>query len=107
MLEMGRAVDRLAREESIKFLVFIEQREGKIRKASFEALSLAARLGGGQEAAVIAGKGVTEEPRELGKYVAGKVYVADRDELALYSNRGYVGAPQAAKEKESPDAVLI
>jgi electron transfer flavoprotein alpha subunit len=91
----------------MKFLVFIEQRDGKIRKASLEALSLAARLGGAPAAAVIAGKGVADSARQLGKYGAGKVYVADRDDLALYSNRGYVGALQAAREKESPDAVLI
>jgi electron transfer flavoprotein alpha subunit len=33
--------------------------------------------------------------------------VADRPELALYSNKGYVGALDAAAKKESPDAVLI
>jgi electron transfer flavoprotein alpha subunit len=91
----------------MKFLVFIEQRDGKIRKASLEALALAARLGGAPAAAVIAGKGIGGAAGELGKYGAAKVYVADRDDLALYSNRGYVGALQAAKEKESPDAVLI
>ena len=91
----------------MKFLVFIEQRDGKVRKASLEALSLASRLVGGPVSAVIAGKGIADAAGELGKYGAGKVYVADRDDLALYSNRGYVGALQAAKEKESPDAVLI
>ena len=91
----------------MKFLVFIEQREGKIRKASLEALSLARRLGGGPVAAVIAGKGVTALAKDLGKYGAGTVYVADRDELALYSNKGYVGALDAATKLASPEAVLI
>ena len=91
----------------MKFLVFIEQRDGKIRKASLEALSLAKKLGGGPAAAVIAGKGVTALAKELGKYGAGTVYVADRDDLALYSNKGYVGALDAAAKKASPDAVLI
>jgi electron transfer flavoprotein alpha subunit len=91
----------------MKFLVFIEQREGKIRKASLEALSLARKLGGGPAAAVIAGKGVAGLAKELGAYGAGTVYVADRDELALYSNKGYVGAVDAATKKENPDAVLI
>ncbi|HET9795784.1 MAG TPA: electron transfer flavoprotein subunit alpha/FixB family protein [Thermoanaerobaculia bacterium] len=91
----------------MKFLVFIEQRDGKIRKASLEALSLAARLAGGPVSAVIAGKAIGEAAKELGKFGAAKVYVADRDDLALYSNRGYGGALQAAREKESPDAVLI
>jgi electron transfer flavoprotein alpha subunit len=91
----------------MKFLVFIEQREGKIRKASLEALSLARRLAGGPVAAVLPGKGVTALAKDLAPYGAGVVYVADRDELALYGNKGYVGALDAAAEKESPDAVLI
>ncbi|HYX20791.1 MAG TPA: electron transfer flavoprotein subunit alpha/FixB family protein [Thermoanaerobaculia bacterium] len=91
----------------MKFLVFIEQRDGKIRKASLEALSLARRLGGGPAAAVLPGKGVTALAKELGRYGAGTVYVADRDDLALYSNKGYVGALDAAAKKASPDAVLI
>src|SRR5207253_5920366 len=33
--------------------------------------------------------------------------VADRDDLALYSNKGYVGALDAATGKENPNAVLI
>ena len=91
----------------MKFLVFIEQREGKIRKASLEALSLARKLGGGPAAAVIAGKGVSALAKELGKYGAGTVYLADRDELELYSNKGYVGAVDAATKAANPDAVLI
>jgi electron transfer flavoprotein alpha subunit len=91
----------------MKFLVFIEQRDGKVRKASLEALSLARRLAGGPVAAVLPGKGVTALAKDLGKYGAGVVYVADRDDLALYSNKGYVGALDAATGKESPNAVLI
>jgi len=91
----------------MKFLVFIEQRNGKIRKASLEALSLASKLAEGSVAAVLPGKGVTGLAGGLGKYGAGVVYVADQDILALYSAKGYVGALDAAAMKESPDAVLI
>jgi electron transfer flavoprotein alpha subunit len=91
----------------MKFLVFIEQRDGKIRKASLEALSLARKLGGGPAAAVLPGKGVAALAKDLGRYGAGTVYVADREELALYSTKGYVGALNAAVEKEKPDAVLL
>ena len=91
----------------MKFLVFIEQREGRIRKASLEALSLARRLSGGPVAAVLPGKGVSALASDLGPYGAGVVYVADRDELAVYGNKGYVGALDAAAKKENPDAVLI
>ncbi len=91
----------------MKFLVFIEQRDGKIRKASLEALSLASKLAGGSVAAVLPGSGVADLAGGLGKYGAGVVYVADQDILALYSAKGYVGALDAAATKESPDAVLI
>src|SRR5258705_5856905 len=91
----------------MKFLVFIEQREGKIRKASLEALSLARRLSGGPVAAVLTGKGVAALAGGLGKYGAGVVYVADQEDLALYSTKGYVGALDAAAKMASPDAVLL
>src|SRR4029077_5750950 len=91
----------------MKFLVFIEQRDGKIRKASLEALSAARRLAGEPVAAVLPGKGVAALAAGLGKYGAGVVYVADRDDLALYSTKGYVGALDAAAKKESPNAVLL
>jgi electron transfer flavoprotein alpha subunit len=91
----------------MKFLVFIEQREGKIRKASLEALSLARKLAGGPVAAVLPGKGITPLAAGLGKHGAATVHVADRDDLALYSTQGYVGALQGASQKESPDAILI
>ena len=52
----------------MKFLVFIEQRDGKIRKASLEALSLARKLGGGPAAAVLRRQGrrrAREGPRQV------------------------------------------
>ena len=91
----------------MKFLVFIEQRDGRIRKASLEALGLARRLVGGPVAAVLPGQGVTPLAAALGKSGAGVVYVADRGDLELYSNKGYVGALDAAAQKEGPDAVLL
>jgi electron transfer flavoprotein alpha subunit len=91
----------------MRFLVFIEQREGRLRKASLEALALARRLAGGPVAAVLPGKGVTPLAGALGKSGAGVVYVADRDDLELYSNKGYVGALDAAAQKETPDVVVI
>ncbi|HKF45126.1 MAG TPA: electron transfer flavoprotein subunit alpha/FixB family protein [Thermoanaerobaculia bacterium] len=91
----------------MKFLVFIEQRDGKIRKASLEALSLARKLGGGPQAAVLPGKGVEALAAGLGKFGAGVVYVPDQEDLALYSAKGYVGALDAAAKKENPDAVLL
>jgi len=56
---------------------------------------------------VLPGKGVTPLAKDLGRYGAATVYVADRDDLALYSNKGYLGALDAAARTETPDAVLI
>src|SRR5512140_1824922 len=62
-------------------LVFIEQRDGKIRKSSLEALALGHSLSkksGGALAAVIAGSGIGSLASELAAYGAAKVFVADK-----------------------------
>jgi len=91
-------------------LVFVEQREGKIRKASLESLTLARKLAektGGQVAAVIAGSGVAGLAPELGRFGAARVFVADKPELALYSCEGYTAALDAAATASSPSIVLV
>ncbi len=91
-------------------LVFIEQRDGKIRKASLEALTLGRTLAGktgGSLAAVVAGSGISGLASELAAYGAATVYVADRPELTLYSSEGYVAALDAAAKAFSPSVVLV
>jgi len=91
-------------------LVFIEQRDGKIRKASLEALTLgrtlAARTGGALGAA-IAGSGIGGLAPELAAYGAAKVFVADAPELAAYSSEGYTAALDAAVAAFSPSILLV
>jgi len=91
-------------------LVFIEQRDGKIRKASLEALTLgrtlAARTGGSLGAA-IAGSGIGGLAPELAAYGAAKVFVADAPELAAYSSEGYTAALDAAVAAFSPSILLV
>ena len=61
-------------------LVFIEQRDGKIRKASFEALTLGREVAaktGGALGAVVAGSGIAGLAAELAPWGAAKVFVAD------------------------------
>ncbi len=77
------------------FLVFIEQRNGQIRKASLEALSEAYRLSekvGGNVTALIVGKDVKALAGNLPKYHPHKVLVADSGDLANYSTEGYAAA---------------
>ena len=90
-------------------LVFIEQRDGKIRKSSLEALTLGnslSRKTGGALAAVIAGSGIGGLAGELGAYGASKVFVADRPELQLFSTEGYTAALDAAATAFQPSIVL-
>ena len=91
-------------------LVFIEQRDGKIRKASFEALTLGREVAaktGGALGAVVAGSGIASLAPELAAYGAAKVFVADKPELALYSCEGYTAALDAAVAAFAPAVVLV
>ena len=90
-------------------LVFIEQRDGKIRKASLEALTLGRTVAGklgGSVGAVVAGSGVASLAADLAAYGAAKVFVADAADLALYSCEGYTAALDAAATAFSPTVVL-
>ncbi len=90
-------------------LVFIEQRDGKIRRSSLEALTLGRALSqktGGTLGAVVAGSGIASLAGELAAYGAAKVFVADRPELALFSSEGYAAALDAAVTAFKPSIVL-
>jgi len=91
-------------------LVFIEQRDGKIRKASLEALTLGRTLAGktgGALGACLAGSGIGGLAPELAAYGAAKVFVADAPELALYSSEGYTAALDGAVAAFSPSILLV
>jgi electron transfer flavoprotein alpha subunit len=91
-------------------LVFIEQRDGKIRKASLEALTLGRTLAaktGGQLAASLAGSGIGGLAPELAAYGASKVFVADAPELASYSCEGTTAALDAAVAAFTPSILLV
>jgi len=91
-------------------LVFIEQRDGKIRKASLEALTLGRTLAGktgGALGACLAGSGVASLAPELAAYGAAKVFVADAPELKLYSSEGYTAALDGAVTAFSPSVLLV
>jgi electron transfer flavoprotein alpha subunit len=87
-------------------LVFVEQREGEIRKASLQAISEAKRLGG-PVSAVLPGSGVGDAAAGLGAWGADKVYVADDANLGLYSAEGYAEAVVKAAEQAEPLAIFF
>jgi len=91
-------------------LVFIEQRDGTIRKGSLEALSEARRqaaAAGWPVAAVLPGSGIESEAAKLGAWGAQKVFVADDPNLKLYSAEGYAEAVAKAAERFGPDAIFF
>jgi electron transfer flavoprotein alpha subunit len=87
-------------------LVFAEQRDGKIKKAAFEAVSkghdVAAKLGLSLLVVAI-GDGLDTE--SLGNYGASKVIVFDNPQLANYSANAY--AKLIAKAAKENDATVI
>ena len=90
-------------------LVFIEQREGRIRSVSHEVLGEAARLkaaGGGEVVAVLP---CASDPGAASLAAAGadRVLVATHTAFASYEALGYTRAVAQVVEKEKPAIVLF
>lgn len=85
--------------------VVVDQRDGKVRKVTFELLSAAAKTGE-EVTAVLMGKGVSGLAAELGKFGADKVLVAEGDVFANYNTGAYV-VQAAAMVKEYDPAVIL
>ena len=90
-------------------LVFVEQRDGEIRKASLQAISQAKREGGagGPVTAVLPGSGIAGAAAGLGTWGADKVFVADDPNLALYSAEGYSEVVAKVAEQTQPSAIFF
>ncbi|MBK9143728.1 MAG: electron transfer flavoprotein subunit alpha/FixB family protein [Candidatus Melainabacteria bacterium] len=88
-------------------LVFIEQRNGHIRKSSLEALCEAKRKSGGEPvSALLVGENVKGLAAEVGKYHPAKIYVADAGAFASYSTEGYTSALVEGVKKADPKFVF-
>jgi electron transfer flavoprotein alpha subunit len=91
-------------------LVFVEQRNGEIRKASLQALSEAKRqaaAAGWSVSAVLPGSGMGDAAAGLGAWGADKVFVADDPNLLRYSAEGYAEAVAKAVESAQPSAIFF
>jgi electron transfer flavoprotein alpha subunit len=91
-------------------LTFAEQRDGKLRRPSLEAVSEARRLAGalgGPVTTVIVGSGVEGLATELAAHGADVVHVFDQAELALYATEPYSRAVAEAVKEAQPEAVLV
>jgi len=89
------------------FLVFVEQRNGQLRKASVEALSEAKRRAQGQKVtALLVGSGVKALAAEVAKYGPDSVLVVDSAAMADYSTEAFALATAEAVKKADPKYVF-
>jgi len=91
-------------------LIFAEQREGILRKASLEAVSEGHRIANqlGEELSVLLiGSSIGHLPPKLIAYGAHKVYLADNPLLELYSTDGYTKVTHQLIKEKDPSIVLL
>ena len=91
-------------------LVFVEQRGGQVKKASYEALGAALGLKsavGGDVAAVIVGSGVQGLAAEVAAHGADKVFVVDQGYLATFDAAGYGRAVERVAAEMKPGLVVL
>jgi electron transfer flavoprotein alpha subunit len=88
-------------------LVLVDAVDGKVKKATLELLTAARQLGE-PSAAVVGPPGFAGPLHDqLAEYGAGKVYIAEGEEIAGYSVAPKAEAMAAVTEQASPAAVLI
>ncbi|MBP6824910.1 MAG: electron transfer flavoprotein subunit alpha/FixB family protein [Acidobacteria bacterium] len=91
-------------------LVFIEHVDGKVNKASYEAVRAAQLISGatGQAvSAVIFGSGIGAAAGEIAAKKLGAVYAVENEALKSYTADGYSSAFKQAIEQLQPELVLM
>src|SRR5438105_4455996 len=91
-------------------LVFIEHVDGRINRASYEAVRAAQLLGAqwGQEtAAIIIGQPVSNLAAEVAGKKLNRVYTVESEWLKTYTADGYAAALKQVIEQISPALVLM
>ncbi len=90
--------------------VFIEQRDGALKKVAWQMISEARRLAdaaGGEVWGIFVGTDAATAATEAGKYGADKVFAATGDELAVYNSELYGTALAAFCKAQNPDILLV
>jgi len=90
----------------MKAIIFAEHRDGKIRKITFENITLAKSLNLSFDVAVI-GHGIQNVDSDLSKYGAEKVTVIDDPALAKYSPDVYAGVMAEVVKSSGAEVVLM
>ena len=91
-------------------LVFVELKDGKLKKASREALSIGRKLAaasGGDLTALAAGSGAAAAVEEAGRFGAKKVLVAASATFDSYTTESFTALIANVIESEKPAVVLF
>ena len=93
----------------MSILVFIEQRDGRVRPVSREALGEASRIAATLGGPVVGVCAAASDPglAALGEAGASEVLLATHESFATYEPAGYVAAVAAAVERVKPGAVIF
>jgi electron transfer flavoprotein alpha subunit len=90
--------------------IVAEQREGELRKISYELVSEGRRLAdqlGQPLTALLLGSNIKEKSSELAKYGADKVIVADDERLATYTTDAYAAVIAELAQAHEPAIILL
>ena len=88
-----------------KVLVIAEQRDGRLKKSTFELLG-ASSAAGNETHAILLGENVSELAKELGQYGAKTVHVAQNAGLKFYTAEAYSKVILAVAKTLSPDIII-
>jgi electron transfer flavoprotein alpha subunit len=94
----------------MNILVFVEVRDGKLKKSSLETLSEAVRLAkplGSKVGVALVGEGIKAHVETLGKHGAARVYAVDSPRLKYYASEAYARAVVEAHKKLASGAILM
>jgi len=94
----------------MKILIFAEQRDGAIKKSSFEAAQAAAGLAlkaDGTCVGLVVGSGVAAKAAELGAYGISRVIAVDQTDFARHSNTAVAKVIAEIAQREGADVVVL
>lgn len=90
--------------------IIAEQRDGALRKVSFEIATMARKMAdelGVEVSAVLLGSGIEGMASELGKYGVDKIYCADDPLLETYTTDAYAAAVSKVVKENYPAILLM
>lgn len=88
-------------------LVIAEQRDGRVNRATWEAIAAAQSMSDPSIKAVVLGAGVSVAARGLASADVAEVLAADHEALAMYTPDAYALATVQLVELQRPDYVLL